>query len=284
MKGSMNDVQIKELCGKAFDDIHASSELTERISEIKNKDIKEITDMNKKISTKKIIKITSAVMAAAALITAGGAIVSASKSYKGEYETILVNGEENSARYAKVNDGIYFVETIIDHTAYSIWIYGDYDVDRDTLNITDNGEYIVVSTEGNEPSSPYEAMENSEYIEIVNENGKEVIYRYPTGKPKSPDEIYLNSDFHRTDFLQLDDKDGSRDGVAVFADYENGHIDYETLNILPNGTSVFATRTQAEGYSEWDELLWGILWGEEDHQTLIDYAAEQDKKSMFYNE
>ena len=280
MNGNMNEMQLRELCGKAFDDIHASSELAEKISEIKNKEIKEIKDMSK-MSTKKIIKITCAVAAAAALITAGGAIVSASKSYKGEYETVLVNGEENSARYAKVNDGIYFVETIIDHVDYSLWIYGDYDVDRDTLTITDNGEYIVVSTEGNEPSSPYEAMESSDYIEIVNENGKETICRYPTGKPESPDEIYPNSDSHRTNFLELDDKDGSRDGIATFEDHDNGHIDYETLNILPNGTSVFATRTVADGYSEWDELLWGILWGEEDNQTLIDYAAEQDKNFMF---
>ncbi len=268
-----NDEELREFCDKAFADIHASTELQEKIKKVKDGDVKEM-----KKSTGKIIKMFVTVAAAAALIVAGTAIVSAAKTYKGDYETVVLNGVETKARYGKVNTNVYFIEAYEGKTAYSVWIRGDYDRDNDTLYINkiedEEGDYCVVSTEDTPELNLYEKIGESKYGEIVQKGDEEFLIIYPTGEKESSEENY-NAGFIMNPFIQEDAKDGKKDGISHHTD------DYETycttMGVLPNGSLVeayFGDSAASMG-DEGMDILWGIIWGEEDSKALVDYYRDK---------
>lgn len=214
------------------------------------------------------MKAVCAVVAAAVLVVVGAVIGSASRGYKGEYRTVILNGIETKARYGQLNDHCWVLETSGNGFSYNIWIYGEFNADNEKLYIEDKGDYVVASTEANPQLNLYDKIGDSPYGELIEENGK-IYVRTPV---IIDGEEYLPTDHDLTGDEYDGEKDGKVDVSYMFDDEESS---IQTYVVTPNGSIVMSYKGPDTESDDAMEILWGIIWGEEDHNAAVEYAKEQ---------
>lgn len=248
------DMKIKSLYENVYDDVCASDELFRKVRSMRN--------VNAKKSVKRTVKVACALVAAAALTVAGCVVGSAKRGYKGEYQTVVLNGQETQARYGKLNDHCYTFEATENKTTYSVWFYGDYNKDQDTIYIVDEGDYIVCSTDPNPTLNLYDEIDNAAYATLFDPNTIKI-------------PVIVNGEQLNTILLDLtfDERDGARDGLIndkySFGDSEDF---FKTFTVTPEGALIQAFKGP-ESRGDSMEILWGIIWGEESPDAAVEYAA-----------
>lgn len=250
MKNSTDD-RMKELYANTFNGIHASDAYSRKV-------------INMTETTKKGIRTSTRVIftavAAAVLLIAGGAIVSANRGYNGVYDTITINGTEIEARFGSLyNEHWYQLFAEKDGTYYNAWIHGDYDPDVNTLILEDRGDYVIGSIDAQPVLNLYDDIENASYAEIIETEDSPTLVTTFTNKQGAEDHMYIN--------LSGDADDGEKNGVvntsALIGDTFN-----HTYTVAPNGAVVEVIKSDIE-----DPVLekyWGVLWGYEDISILRD--------------
>lgn len=231
------DKKIQQLYTEVYDNVHASDDLKGKVTAMKTtKNIK-----------RKIIKTVCVAAAAAVILTAGAMITSASMA---EYDTIILNGQEEKARFVDFGTGTRMWECISGNTCYSVYIYGDYDKENNTLYFVDKGDYFLASTDPNPTLNLYTDIDQSscaEFKEIDNEKYLDV----------------TSNDGTMEILFSQDEEDGTADGVFRM---DNSTIEAYTL--LPNGSVANTMKMEIHGpvelFKHQSEQFWGDIYAQID--------------------
>ncbi len=252
------DKSIGRIYTELYGNVHADTEFRKKILTMTETGIKR---------TKSSFKTICILAAAVLLITSGGIIVSATR---GVYDTVVVNGEEKKARYGDFGNGTRIWGYEDGNTMYTVYVYGDFDTEKDTLHFVDYGEYFLASTNTEPTLNLYKDIDKSENSYIKEENGEKILC------------IKDDSGIQEI-MLSFDAQDGTEDGKIG---------DTETLAVLPNGSIVntmkykisildkIANRfgggvfsgTQSE--NSWD---WEHFWGSFDGGNFADNFFSDEK-------
>ena len=212
---NMQDKEIGRMYKEIYENVHASEDFKEKV----------INMNNKKSNKAKVIKTICALAAAAVAIAAGTMAVSASRA---EFDTVIVNGKEEKARFIDFGTGTRMWEYINDDTSYSIYVHGDFDMDKDTLYILDNGDYFLASTEPEPTLNLYDKIDESPFAEFKEKDGQKFL-------------CIKDNEFTTDERLFEDEKDGKADGLL-----ENHG--FEAYTLLPNGAVVNTMKTENIGF------------------------------------
>ena len=137
------DKKISRLYKETYGNIHASEDLKGKVINMTNKN-------NRKA---KVIKLVCAVAAATLALTIGTLAVSASRI---QHDKVFVNGEEKSARFIDYGINTRMWECECNGTGYSVFVHGDFDMEKDTLYFVDYGDYFLASTDPNPTLNLYQ--------------------------------------------------------------------------------------------------------------------------------
>ena len=152
------DKSIGRIYTELYGNVHADTEFRKKILTMTETGIKR---------TKSSFKTICILAAAVLLITSGGIIVSATR---GVYDTVVVNGEEKKARYGDFGNGTRIWGYEDGNTMYTVYVYGDFDTEKDTLHFVDYGEYFLASTNTEPTLNLYKDIDKSENSYIKEEN------------------------------------------------------------------------------------------------------------------
>lgn len=209
------DKKISRLYKETYGNVHASEDLKGKVTDMKNKN-------NRKA---KVIKLVCGVAAAAVALTVGTIAVSASRT---KYDKIFVNGEEKNARFIDFGINTRMWECECNGTGYSIYVHGDFDMEKDTLYLIDCGDYFLASTDPNPTLNLYQDIDKSSFAEIKKEDNETYLYvTDDAGTMKIT--------------MTADEEDGTADGRIEREDGSD-----EVFALLPNGAVV---NTMKYGYT-----------------------------------
>lgn len=223
--------RMKELYTNTFDNIHVSHEYSRKVinmAETKRRVLPEV----------KVLAVVAAILA---IITAGSVITFANR---GVYDKVIFNGEERNARFCDFGDGVRLWEVTNNNTSYSVYTYGDFDTENDTLYFVDKGDYFLASTNSNPTLNIYDEIDNSPYAKFIKSNSETC--------------LALNSSENSSETVNFseDAEDGVLDGKFKIDDNF-----CETWAVLPNGSIVNTIKEPLESEKENDEM-WKVLWSE----------------------
>ena len=258
------DSKMKELYAKTFDDMNTPDDLSRKVLTMRN------TDTKKTIRTS--IKAAVAVAAAAAIAVGGTVITFASRGYKGQYQTVYLNGQEVSSKFGQLNDHCWTFEVVENGTSYCFWLYGEYTADQDTLYITDIGDAAIASINEEPSLNLYDKAADSQYCEYVDDSTD----------PKILIPVVINGEQLNTIEVKLcnDEKDGTKDGLidSVYEYPESGEHLITSYTVAPNGSVITGFKGEADS-DEGLEMLWGLIWGEESEENIQQYYQDNyDRK------
>ncbi len=209
------DRTISRLYTEVYGNVHAGTEFKEKIRTITEAGIK----TTKRVSFKAVCIIAAAVL----LITAGGLVVSASR---GVYDTVIINGVEKKARYGDFGNGTRIWGYEDGDTMYTVYVYGDFDTEKDTLNFVDYGEYFLASTDKEPKLNLYSDIDKSENSYIREAGGEKI--------------LCIKDDYGIQEImLEYDAQDGSEDGKI-----SRDGTSLETFAVLPNGSIVNTVKSK----------------------------------------
>lgn len=201
------DKKISRLYKETYGNIHASEDLKGKVINMTNKN-------NRKA---KVIKLVCAVAAATLALTIGTLAVSASRI---QHDKVFVNGEEKSARFIDYGINTRMWECECNGTGYSVFVHGDFDMEKDTLYFVDYGDYFLASTDPNPTLNLYQDIDKSSFAEIKKEDDETY--------------LYVTDDAGTMQILMTaDEKDGTADGRIETDDGSD-----EVFALLPNGAVV----------------------------------------------
>ena len=147
------DKKISKLYKETYGNVHASEDLKGKVINMTNKN-------NRKA---KVIKLVCAVAAATMALTIGTLAVSASRI---KHDKVFVNGEEKSARFIDYGINTRMWECECNGVGYSVFVHGDFDMEKDTLYFVDHGDYFLASTDPNPTLNLYQDIDKSSFAEI----------------------------------------------------------------------------------------------------------------------
>lgn len=196
-----------EYVTKKNDSVNTNTESNEKV----------INMTGRKNKKSRITKILCAAAAAVVLVSAGSIIASASQ---GEYDTVIVNGEEKQARYVDFGSGTRMWEYDANDTAYTVWIYGDFDKENNTLYFVDHDDYFLASTDPNPTLNLYTDIDKSSAAEFKDIDGEKWLCM--TDNVGTQEMLFTE-----------DEKDGTADGK-----YRVDENTVTTFSLLPNGVVV----------------------------------------------
>lgn len=239
------DKRISELYTELYSNAVPSAEFKRKV--------RNMTENSKK-ATKFTMKMFGVIAAAAVIVVAGAAIASAAKSYshKAVYDTIVVNGVEKKVKYGEYDNDIRFWSYDENGKSCSVFVYGPYDNENDTLYVVDNGDYIIASTDPNPTLNLYDNIDSTPYAEIDEENGTFSVKGNPSGLDN---DLYFKTGFS---FVEEDEKDGEKDGKLIDEEYQ------ETYTILPSGAVANCIKGDISLDEEDEDMnieLWDNVWG-----------------------
>lgn len=233
------DKAIGTIYRETFANVRADEELKEKVMNIKAK----------KTRKGKITKVICAVAAAAILVTAGSVMVSASRI---EYDKIMFNGEEKMARYVDFGTGTRLWECEVNDTAYTVWVYGDFDKENNILYFVDHDDYFLASTIPDPTLNLYTDIDKSPVAEFKEVDGEKWLYMTDNAGTQ-------------TMLFTEDEKDGTADGKF--------RIDDNTVtaySLLPNGSVVETDKETNISFFEGMEKMLGL-----DRTTMFNNIYEQ---------
>ncbi len=201
------DKRISELYTELYGNTHASGEFREKIHALPKKKRKNRT----------VTKVICGLAAAVIMLIAGSVIVSASRT---EYDTVIINGEEKKARYVDFGTNVRMWECVMNDTMYSVFIYGDFDRDNETLYFVEHDDYFLASTNPDQTLNLYTDIDKTNNAEIKDIDGS--TYLSITDAAGTTNMIF-----------DSDAADGTADG-KITRDGDTA----ETYAILPNGAVV----------------------------------------------
>lgn len=184
---------------------------------------------------------------AAVLISVSCMIGYANNRSKEQYETVVFNGKEISARFVTIrDDDTYILGFLENGYDYTITVYGSYDKENETIYIDDYDDYAISSTESGTKLNLYTAVEDSEKSEII-ETDNEVYLHIEA--PEGYMDIYLRDD----------EKDGQKDGVIRTEDLLEDNV---TSYIVTADGRIVETMKSKSILNTFDKC-WDLLWGYE---------------------
>lgn len=254
-----NEKKISDLYNGTFDNINASSELMESVKSVP-------TMKRSRRPSAKIYKVAFALAAALVLTVAGTAIASANKGYKyqGVYDTVVLNGVEVSAKFADFGNNVRSWDIEQDGLGYGVFIYGPYDTENDTLYLKDFGDYFIASTEAEPTLNFYDEIDNTPYADLVERGSMMCLgIKNDLNRP-TPDSPLVGEYYSMTffDFVQADEKDGTRDGVLYEGKPEDDAAN-EAYTILPSGAVVQTIKEKVHHDDYEDNAatdFWNAIW------------------------
>ena len=238
------DKRISELYTELYKNAVPSAEYKRKV--------RNMTENGKK-ATKITIKVFGAVAAAAVILTAGAAIAYASKGYthQGVYDNIVVNGEEKKVKYGEYDNDIRFWSYDENGKNCSVFVYGPFDNENETLYVVDMGDYIIASTDPNPTLNLYDEIDNTPYAKIDEESGALSVKGNPAGHNN---DLYFKTGFS---FVEDDEKDGEKDGKLTDEDMTTIYA------VLPNGAIVETNKGDVSIDEEDDDMntnIWDTIW------------------------
>lgn len=245
------DKRISRLYKETYGNVQASEEFKEKVINMKEK----------KYKKGKITKVICALAAAVILVMAGSVIVSASRI---EYDKIIFNGEEKMARYVDFGTGTRLWECEANDTAYTVWIYGDFDKENNILYFVDHGDYFLASTDPNQTLNLYEDIDKSDVAQFKEIDGEKWL---------------LMTDNVGTQQMLFDEDE--TDGVAD-GKYRTDENTVTTYALLPNGVVVETDKRSNLSFTDGIERALGMdrtsMWGDIYNQ-LDSYKEESGAKN-----
>ncbi len=187
-----------------------------------------------------ITKVICAAAAAAVLVSAGSIIASASQ---GEYDTVVINGEEKQARYVDYGTNVRMWECVVNDTSYCVFVHGDYDKDNNTLYFVDHDDYFLASTVPGQTLNLYNDIDKSNNAAFNEVDGTKY--------------LCITDDAGTTQMnFQADEADGTADGKIT-----QDENTIETYALLPNGAVVNTIKENHVGFLR---TINGIFTGKTD--------------------
>lgn len=221
------DKKISKLYKETYGNVHANNEFKEKVINMKGK----------KSKKGKITKVVCALAAAVVLVMAGSVIVSASRI---QYDKVVLNGEEKMARYVDFGTGTRLWECEANDTAYTVWIYGDFDKENEMLYLVDHDDYFLASTDPEPTLNLYTDIDKSPVAEFKEIDGEKCLL------------MTDNAGTQQMLFTE-DEKDGVADGK-----YRTDENTVTTYALLPNGVVVETDKTSNLSFIESVNRMFGM--------------------------
>lgn len=210
------DKTISRLYTELYANTHASYDFKNRI-----RTLTETQKHKKRISFRVVAVLVTVVI----LTTVGGVMVTASR---GVFKTVFVNGEARTVRFGDFGNNTRIWGFDDGDMMYTAYVFGDFDVEKETLYFVEKDDYLLVSTIPDPTLNLYTDIDKSSNATIKEVNGEKILCVTDDSGTQN-----IN--------LSYDEQDGVPDGKITHD--ENNSV--ETYTILPNGSVVNAIKENA---------------------------------------
>ena len=254
------DKAISKLYTELYTNTHASFDFKNRV-----RTLTETKTHKKRIS----FRVVAILVAVVILTTIGSVIVTASR---GVYKTVFFNGEAKTVRFGDFGNNTRIWGFDDGDTMYSVYVFGDFDIENETLYFVEKDDYILVSTIPEPTLNLYTDIDKSSNAAIKEVSGEKILC---VTDDSGTQEIMLS----------YDEQDGVSDGKIT---HDENTV--ETYTILPNGSVANALKEKISWFGKianrlgggvfsgtqqgntWD---WEHFWGSFDGGNFWDNFSNQ---------